>query len=123
MGLLVFGAWMILTYVLQLDIVVARSLVMTLMVFLQSAHALNCRSETISVFKMSYKTNWFFFVAVAFSVILQIVFMEVPALSLVLQLTTIPYGIMAVLLAISLLIVVVSETYKLILRKKTKINQ
>ena len=120
MGLVVFGTWIILTNVLHLDIVVSRSLVMTLMVFLQSAHALNCRSEKISVFKMSYKTNWFFFFAVLSSVAIQILFMEIPVLSMLLELTTIPYGIMFVLLASSLLIIVVSEIYKLILKKQKK---
>ncbi|MBR2433768.1 MAG: HAD-IC family P-type ATPase [Clostridia bacterium] len=118
MGLIVFGAWIILTSVMQMDIVVARSLVMTLMVFLQSAHALNCRSEKISVFKMNYKSNWFFYFAVISSVALQILFMEVPALSGLLELTTIPYGIMFILLIASLLIILVSELHKYHLRKK-----
>lgn len=118
MGLLVFGVWMILVYAVKLDIVVARSLVMTLMVFLQSAHALNCRSEKTSIFKMNYKSNWFFYFAVIFSVALQILFMEVPALSMLLELTTIPYTIMFVLLASSILILVVSELYKLVVRKR-----
>ena len=118
MGLLVFGAWMILVYAMKLDIVVARSLVMTLMVFLQSAHALNCRSEKLSIFKMNYKSNWFFYFAVISSVALQILFMEVSALSVLLELTTIPYGIMCVLMITSLLIIVVSEIYKSHLRKQ-----
>ena len=86
---------------------------MTLMVFLQSAHALNCRSEKISIFKMSHLSNWFFYFAVIFSLGLQILFMEVPSLSILLELTTIPYNIMFILLAVSLIIIVVSELYKL----------
>lgn len=122
MGLIVFGAWIVLLNVLGLDVIVARSLVMTLMVFLQSAHALNCRSEKISILKMSHTTNWFFYFAVLFSVGLQVLFMEVPTLSVLLELTTIPYNIMFVLLAISLVIIVVSEIYKLICNKKRTYN-
>ena len=117
-GLIVFATWIILTNVIKVDIVVARSLVMTLMIFLQNAHALNCRSEKTSIFKMNYKSNWFFYFAVVSSVALQILFMEVPALSVLLELTTIPYGIMAVLIVSSLIIIVVSEIYKLFVRKQ-----
>lgn len=122
MGLLVFGAWMIFNYVLKLDIVVSRSLVMTLMVFLQSAHALNCRSEKTSIFKMNYKSNWFFYFAVLISVVIQIIFMEIPALSMLLELSTIPYNIMLALLGVSLVILVESDIYKIFYRKYSKKN-
>ena len=117
-GLIVFATWMILVYVTKLDLIVARSLIMALMVFLQNAHALNCRSEKTSVFKMSYKTNWFFIVAVLGSVGLQILFMEVSSLSVLLDLSTIPYNILLVLLLSSLIIVITSEVYKFIVRKR-----
>ena len=119
-GLIVYGSWMILLNVLKLNIVVARALVMTLMVFLQNFHALNCRSEKTSIFKMNHKSNWFFYVAVLLSVVLQILFTEIKALSQLLKLTTIPYSIMFALVGISTIILVVSEIYKLIYRSITK---
>ncbi len=119
-GLIVFGAWLILTDALHLDIVVARSLTMTLMVFLQNFHALNCRSERTSIFKMSHTNNWFFYVAVLGSTALQILFMEVPVLNHLLELSTVPYATLAVLLAISVVIIAVSEIYKLIINKQKK---
>lgn len=119
-GLIVFAVWMILTQVAKIDLVVARTLTMTLMVFLQNAHALNCRSEKTTLFKMNYKTNWFFYVAVLGSVGLQIIFIEVKALSRLLELTTVPYSILATLLAVSVIILAVSEIYKLIVRRKEK---
>ncbi len=119
-GLIVFGAWIILTKAMDLDIVVARSLTMALMVFLQNCHAFNCRSEKTSLFKMSYKSNWFFAVSVFGSIGLQILFMEVPTLSILLDLTTVPYSTLFILLAISLSILVVCELYKLIVRQKDK---
>ena len=121
-GLIVYGSWMILLNVLKLDIVVARALVMTLMVFLQNFHALNCRSEKTSIFKMNHKSNWFFYVAVFLSVVLQILFTEIKVLSQLLKLTTIPYSIMFALIGISTIILVVSEIYKLIYRKKCSKN-
>jgi len=117
-GLVVFGAWMIFTNVLKMDVVIARSLTMALMVFLQNAHAINCRSETRSIFKISFKTNWFFAVSVLGSIGLQILFMEIPVLSQLLELTTVPYLTLLILVGISLTIFAVCEIYKLIIRKK-----
>ena len=119
-GLIVYGSWMILLYVLKLDIAVARALVMTLMVFLQNFHALNCRSEKASIFKINHKSNWFFYVAVLLSVALQILFIEVESLSKLLALTTVPYSIMFALLTISISVILVSEIYKLTYRKILK---
>ena len=119
-GLLVFGTWILLVNTLQYDIVVARSLVMALMVFLQNAHALNCRSEKQSFAKTSFKTNKFFFFAVFGSIALQVLFMEIPALSKLLDLTTVSYGILAILLAISLIVIAVAEVYKAIIRKNER---
>lgn len=115
-GLVVFASWMMLVYTFDFDVVVARSLVMALMVFLQNFHALNCRSEKQSITKISIKSNWFFFAAVFGSIGLQILFMEVPALSQLLDLTTVPYGALCLLLAVSLIVFVVGELYKLVVR-------
>lgn len=120
-GLIVFGSWIVLTLVLKLDIIVARSLVMTLMVFLQNAQALNCRSEKRSIFKLSFKANWFISVAVLSSIALQIIFMEVPFLSQLLELSIVPYTTLLVLFGISFVVIIVSEIYKLIIRKTHKI--
>ena len=117
-GMLVFGTWMVLTQALNYEIVVARSLVMALMVFLQNFHALNCRSEKQSISKLSISSNWFFFVAVFGSIGLQVLFMEIPVLSKLLSLTTVSYIDLAILLAMSLLVIVVGEVYKAIIRKR-----
>ena len=119
-GLLVFGSWMVLTKAMNTEIVIARSLVMSLMVFLQNFHALNCRSEKQSITKISITSNWFFFAAVFGSIGLQVLFMEVPFLSKFLDLTTVPYGTLFVLLALSLVVLGVGEIYKWIVNAKEK---
>ena len=117
MGLIVFGSWLVFRNTLNLDLVTSRSLVMALMVFLQNIHAFNCKSELASVFKFKLFDNWFFFIAVVGSIGLQIILMEVPALSMFLELTTVSYGMLAILLTVSALIIVVSEIFKAIKRK------
>jgi len=116
MGLMVFASWMVFRKVLHYDLVVARSLVMALMVFLQNIHAFNCKSEMQSAFKFKMFENWFFFVAVVGSIGLQIILMEVPALSALLELTTVSYGMLATLLGLSFVILIVSEIFKAIKR-------
>ena len=119
-GLLVFGAWMIFINVFNYEIIVARSLVMTFMVFLQNIHAFNCRSEKQSIFKISFFSNPFFIISTIGSIGLQILFMEVEALSKFLDLTTVPYLMLFALLGISFIVLFVSEIYKLINRKHKK---
>ena len=119
-GLIVATVWIVLENVLKIDIVVARSLVMTLMVLIQNAHAFNCRSEKRSIFQVSYKHCWFFIVAVIGTIGLQILFMEVEVLSKLLDLTTISYKAILMLALIALIVVVVCEIYKIILRQIDK---
>ncbi|MBQ8451604.1 MAG: HAD-IC family P-type ATPase [Clostridia bacterium] len=119
-GLFVFGTWFILINVLHTDIVVARSLVMALMVFLQNLHAINCRSEKMSIFKLSISSNWFFVASIAISIGLQILFMEIEPLSVLLSLETVPYGTLFAMVGISLVIILICELYKLIIRKIDK---
>lgn len=120
-GLVVFGVWVILTKTLGFDLIVARSLVMTLMIFMQNVHAFNCRSETRSIFKIDIKSNWFFLVSVFGSIGLQVLFIEIPTLSKLLQLSTVSYFEVLILFIISLSIFVVCEIYKIFIRKKLKI--
>ena len=117
MSVIVFGSWIVFRNVMNLDIVASRSLIMALMVFLQNIHAFNCKSETQSVFKLKLFENWFFFVAVVGSIGLQVLIMEVPTLSRFLDLSTVSYEMLGILLAVSLAIVVVSEVFKVVKRK------
>ena len=119
-GMAVFAAWVVLTGPMKTEMVVARSLIMALMVFLQNLHAINCRSEKLSIFKISFKTNWFFVASVAGSVGLQILFMEIAPLSKLLDLSTVPYGTLFALVGMSLTILLVCEIYKVFVRAKDK---
>lgn len=119
-GLIVFVTWFMLVRVFNFDVVVARSLIMALMVFMQNIHAFNCRSEKRSIFKISFTSNWFFIVSTVGSIGLQILFMEVPFLSHLLELDTVPYFELFILLAVSFIVLLVCELYKLTLRRKDK---
>ena len=121
-GLIVFATWMVLVNVLKYETILARSMVMALMVFLQNFHAINCKSEKQSLAKVSFTSNLFFLVSVIASVGLQVLFMEVSALSHLLDLTTVSYGALGILVAISFIVVVVCEILKAIQRHADKVK-
>ena len=90
---------------------------MTLMVFIQNIHVLNCRSEKHSIIKIKFFKNPMLFFSIAISIGLQILVMEVEPLSKLLSTTSIPVNIMLKLLMLALPIIILMETYKLIRRR------
>lgn len=111
-GLLVFGVWYYLIEILNYEVTLARGYIMTLMVFIQNIHVLNCRSEKSSVFEVPLFSNPLLPIVVIVSILLQIAIMEIPFLSNFLQTESIPYTHMSILFVLSLSILLVMETYK-----------
>lgn len=64
-----------------MDIETVRGYILMLMVFMQNIHVLNCRSEKLSVFKVSIKKNPFVIFSIVGAIVLQIIMMEVPVLA------------------------------------------
>ena len=118
-GLLVFGVWVYLINKVNMDVVVARGYVMALMVFIQNIHVLNCRSERESIFKIKFNNPLIIFSIIS-SILLQVIVMEVPFLSLFLKTKSIPLINLLYLFSLSLIILVIMETYKFIRRKIKK---
>lgn len=111
-GILVFVVWHTLVVEIKMDVSYARAYVLALMVFIQNIHVLNCRSEKKSVFKMNFRQNKLVLFTIIFSILLQIIVMEVPFLSRILQTNSVPYRHMFILLLISIPILFIMETYK-----------
>lgn len=120
MGIIVFVVWIILINKLNVQVSLARGYIMTLMVFLQNMHVLNCRSEKQSVFKVPLKTNPLVIFSIVSAILLQVIFSEVPFLSRFLQTTSIPLLDMLILFISSISIIIVMEIYKVI---KNNINK
>lgn len=114
-GLIVFLVWIILLKN-NADVALSRGYIMTLMVFIQNVHVLNCRSEKKSIFEIPFNNPLVIFVII-FSILLQIIVMKVSLFSKFLKLETIPMIHMLVLFAISIIILIVVEIYKLIKNK------
>ncbi|MDD6272419.1 MAG: cation-transporting P-type ATPase [bacterium] len=109
-GIIVFIAWDILCS--QMDPQHARGYVLALMVFIQNLHVMNCRSETKSIFRNSFKKNPFVLITIAGSILLQILVMEVPILSRFLETYNIDYAHLIELFILAMPILLVMETYK-----------
>ena len=99
------------------DLVIARSIVMMLMVFIQNIHVLNCRSEKNSVLKTSLFTNPLVIGTVVSSIILQIVVTEFKITANFLSITRLPLQTILLLFALSFVVIIVAEIYKFIYRR------
>lgn len=113
-GIIVFVIWYILINGLNLDVAIARSYIVVLMVFIQNIHVFNCRSETESAFNIPLKNNPLIVVTVFGSILLQIIVTEIPVLSGYLKTVPIPSSHMFVLLLFGMIILIVMEIYKFI---------
>lgn len=116
-GISVFILWTYLIKGLHFDIKIARGYVMAYMVFSQNFHVFNCRSEKRSTFKISIFKNPFVLLSISSSIILQIIIMEVPFFSTLLQTSSIPISHLVLILLYSLPIIIVMEIYKLKFKK------
>ncbi len=115
----VFAAWYLFIDVFQMDVAVARGYTMCLMVFIQNVHVFNCRSERRSAFSVPLRQNPILLFGILGTIILQIVVMEVSALSELLQTVSIPPLQMLGLLGTALIILVLMELYKAIAKAIT----
>ncbi len=102
----------------NVPLLVARSIIMMLMVFIQNVNVLNCRDEKKSLFKMKIFNNKFVTITILSAIILQIVLSEIPFTALFLNVTPIPIGMILSLLIVSLSVIFAYEIYKFVYKKK-----
>ena len=115
-GIIVFVVWYYLINKLNMDVDTARGYVLGLMVFIQNVHVFNCRSEHRSAFSVPLNGNWLIVIGVIVSIILQILVMEVDILSVFLKSVSIPTVHLIYLALISLLVLIIMEIYKKIVK-------
>lgn len=118
-GLVVFVVWVYLIKSLGMETATARGYVMALMVFMQNIHVLNCRSERQSIFKMKWN-NPLIVLSIIIAITLQVILMEVPTLSRVMQTTSIPFTDLLLLFVCAIPVLIVMEIYKYVNKKVNK---
>ena len=119
-GIIVFIVWIYLINKLDMPVNIARGYIVTLMVFIQNMHVLNCRSEKSSILQVPIKSNPLIIFSIVSAIFLQVLFSEVPFLSKFLQTTSIPITHMLILFVISTTIIFIMEIYKYLKRKSIK---
>ena len=112
---MIFMAW---KYLIDnnTNFLIARSIIMLIMVFVQNLHVLNCRSEKNSIFKTSILSNKLI-ITILVSIFLQLFIINIPVLSKFLKIANLSFNTIIASFIFSLLIIVVSEIYKFIYKK------
>jgi len=96
----------------------ARSVALTAMVFFQFYQALNCRSETLSIFEMHPLSNPFLFVSMIGAFFAHLAVLYVPALQYVFRTVPLDFDQWVIVAASSVTIVIGVELDKLIRRRR-----
>ncbi len=111
MGIVAFGAyfWLLSS---GTDEVTARSILVLLMVLLENFHALNCRSEYRSLFRVPLKSNYYLIVGILLAQGIHIAAMMNPVMQRVLGIGPVSIAAWGVLLGLASVVVVGMEIFK-----------
>ena len=110
-GLIAFGAWYWLLSAGWQE-TAARNIVILLMVLLENMHALNCRSEYRSIFRIPFRANPILILGIIAAQGIHILSMYSPVMQDLLQIAPVPVAQWGTLLGISCLILIVMELFK-----------
>ena len=90
MSVIEFLFYVYLYKIKNLDIVLVRSYLLTFMVFMENIQIFNCRSESISMFKLSGTNNRFLIISIIITLCIQAIIVRIPEAAGFFGLTTIP---------------------------------
>lgn len=96
----------------------ARSVALTTMVFFQFYQAMNCRSETLSIFEMHPLSNPFLFVSIIGAFFAHLAVLYVPALQYIFRTVPLDFGQWVIVIVSSVTVVIGVELDKFIRRRK-----
>ena len=116
-GVIAFGLWYWLVVLQGTDEEIARNLVLLYMVLSQGVHVFNCRSETVSAFKIPLRSNLVLLGGVLAAQGLHILSMYLPFMQEVLGTRPVSLSQWLQLLALAAVILVVMEAFKLVRNK------
>ena len=94
------------------EIILSRSYLLTLMVFMENIQIFNCRSEKKSVFKVPGENNRFLIISIILTLCIQTLIVRVPELSGFFRLRTIEMTKIGALFLLTIPIIIVMEIFK-----------
>lgn len=90
----------------------ARNAMLTLLVLMQFYHVMNCRSESVSLFRVPLRNNPVLMIGMALAFAIHVLATEVPFLQSLLRTQSLPPQYWAIFGAVGALILIVVEIYK-----------
>jgi magnesium-transporting ATPase (P-type) len=112
MGMIAFAFWFFLINIHQMNEIHARDIVLLLMVFMQNVHVFNCRSETVSTFRMPLSRNWILILGVLLAQGIHIAAMHIPFMQTVLRVEPITFREWTQVLILAVPLLIVMEIFK-----------
>lgn len=111
-GILAFSFWYWLVRVEMINEAGARNLVLLFMVLLQNVHVFNCRSESVSAFKVPIRRNFILIFGVAAAQGVHILSMYLPFMRTILGTEPVRFTQWLLVLSLALTILLVMEVFK-----------
>lgn len=96
----------------NLDIVLVRTYLLTLMVIIENIQIFNCRSERLSIFKITGSNNRFLMISIIITLCLQVIIVRSKEMANVFNLTTISIENIGALFLLAIPVLVVMEIFK-----------
>lgn len=112
MALIEFTFYIYLLKVVKMDITTIRTYILTLMVFMENIHIFNCRSETISCFKIPGTNNIFLIFSIIITCLLQLVIIKIPIITNFFGFTPLTIDNVIPLFILTIPIIIVMELFK-----------
>lgn len=112
MSVIEFVFYVYLYKIKNLDIVLVRSYLLTFMVFMENIQIFNCRSESISMFKISGTNNRFLIISIIITLCIQAIIVRIPEAAGFFGLTTIPIQNIGMLFGGTIPLIVGMEIFK-----------
>ena len=112
MSVIEFIFYVYLYKIKNLNIVLIRSYLLTLMVFMENIQIFNCRSERISIFKISGTNNRFLIISIIITLCIQTIIVRIPEFAGFFGLTTIPIQNIGMLFLGTIPLIIGMEIFK-----------
>ena len=112
MAIIEFVVYIYLIKVKNYDIELIRSILLTLMVFMENVHIFNCRSENMSITKIPLKNNKFLISSIIITSLIQIIIVSYQSLSSFFKMATINIGTILILLLLTIPLLLAMEIFK-----------
>lgn len=116
-GIIVFGLWYWLINYTNFEETTARNFVLLLMVFMQNFHAFNCRSESVSAFRVPLKRNLILVFGILIAQGIHVLSLQLPFMQEILRVEPIAIQTWFRLLLLAIPVILVMELFKYISAK------